>query len=204
MKKEELHKIAPILSGISPKKFGFKVPQVYFDSFEDGVIAEILSKNINIKKGVYKTSQNYFENIEDIVLTKLKAQSLTKDHINSVPDRYFDSIENKVFEKLNSKPKIKSIKNISKYLAPIAIAASFLIIFLINNNSTSQITFESLAATEIEEFINNGEIDYDLETLSSVFSDFEVNNVDSIELLSDSDVFNYLNNSDLEEFIYEN
>ncbi|WP_111708469.1 hypothetical protein [Lutibacter citreus] len=203
MKKEELHIIAPTLSEISPKKIGFKIPNGYFNSVEDSVIAQIRSENIGVKNNAYKTPVNYFNEIEDIVLTKLKAESLTENTTNSVPDEYFNTIEDKVFKKLNSKPKVISINRISRYLAPIAIAASFLILFLINNNN-SKITFDTLAAAEIEEFINNGEVDYDLETLSVVFPDVEINNVNSINSLSDSDVFEYLNESDLEEFIYEN
>ena len=107
---------------------------------------------------------------------------------------YIDSIKNVVDY---------FIKSITKYIAPIAIAASFLIIFLLNNNSR-EITFESIASKEIEEFIDLGHIDYDAESLTIIFPNIELDDNNFISSLSENDVLEYLNENDLEELFYEN
>ncbi len=174
MNKNELHNIAPILSELSLKESGFKVPNNYFNSIENAVFAEILASEINVEKPNFNT-----------------------------PENYFNSLEDKVIDKINSKPKVISLKKITKYIAPIAIAASFLIIFLINKNSTN-ITFESIASSEIEEFIDLGNIDYDAESLAIIFPNVELDDTNFISSLSDSDVLEYLNENNLEELFYEN
>ncbi len=203
MNKNELHNIAPILSELSLKESGFKVPNNYFNSIENAVFAEILASEINVEKPNFNTPENYFNTFEDLVIAKLKTQSLQLENNNTVPENYFNSLEDKVIDKINSKPKVISLKKITKYIAPIAIAASFLIIFLINKNSTN-ITFESIASSEIEEFIDLGNIDYDAESLAIIFPNVELDDTNFISSLSDSDVLEYLNENNLEELFYEN
>jgi len=203
MNKKELHKIAPTLSELSLKKSGFNVPNSYFNSIEDSVFAEIIASEINTEKPDFKTPEHYFNTLEDIVITKLNTQNLQLENNNTVPENYFNTLEDRVIDRLNKKPKVTKLKSITKYIAPIAIAASFLIIFLLNNNSR-EITFESIASAEIEEFIDLGHIDYDAESLTTVFPDIELDDNNFISSLSENDVLEYLNENDLEELFYEN
>jgi Glu-tRNA(Gln) amidotransferase subunit E-like FAD-binding protein len=203
MNKKEVHKIAPILGKISHKNHGFNVPSSYFNTIEDSVLAEIKASKLNLNKITYKTPDAYFNTIEDLVITKLKSQSLQKVTTNSIPEGYFEKLEDQVLNKIKDTSKVRTLKNISKYVAPIAIAASFLIVFLLNNN-TNTITFENLATSEIEEFIESGALNYDAESLATIFPEVTLEGTSYITTLSDTDVINYLNENDLEGLLLEN
>lgn len=204
MKKQKLHKVAPILSSIS-KKSGFSIPNDYFETFEVDVLSKIKTKELNaeIDKSTFKTPENYFDTVEDIVLAKLKAESLQPKENTNIPDNYFDTIEDAVISKLKTPKKIISLKTVSKYFAPIAIAASLLLIFTLNTHKDS-VTFESLATAEIEQFIDYGMIDIDTQTLASTFSDIEIKTEEFDLSLTDTEVLNYLTDEDLETFMYQN
>ena len=202
MNKIEVHKMAPTLSKIA-SNHGFNVPDTYFNTVEDGVFAEINASKINTDKTIYKTPDTYFESIEDLVVTKIKVGIFQKETSRSVPESYFETLEDTVFNRIKETSKVSTLKKLSKYVAPIAIAASFLIIFILNSTSNN-ITFETLATSEIEEFIENGNINYDAESLASIFPEVTLEETNYISALSDSDVLNYLNENDLETLIIEN
>jgi hypothetical protein len=204
MTNKDLNKIAPTLGKITTKETGFQVPENYFGSIEDGVIADIKSKNLNIQTNTpnFITPNNYFDSLEDIVISKLKAQTFKTDKNTTIPENYFDNLEENVLSKLKYQSKVIILKKIAKYVAPLAIAASFLLIFLLTNNS-QDISFESITSLEIEEFVENGSIDFDAESLTLVFPDIELDDTDFISSISDSDVLDYLNKSEIEELFFE-
>ncbi len=204
MKKQKLHKVAPLLNSIS-KKSGFTTPNDYFDTLEIDILSKIKTEELNseIDKNTFKTPDAYFDTIEDIVIAKLKAESFQNKENIEVPNNYFDTLEDTVISKLKPPKKIISLKTVSKYLAPIAIAASLLLIFTLNTNK-DKVTFDSLATAEIEQFIDYGIIDIDTQTLASTFSDIEIKTEEFDLSLTDSEVLNYLTDEDLETFIYLN
>lgn len=203
MKKEEVHKMAPTLSKIGHKDRGFNVPSTYFNTVEDGVFAEINTSKLNTDKPIYKTPDTYFETVKNSVVTKPKAQTFYNEITHSIPEGYFETLEDQVFNKIEKTSKVRTLTKLSKYVAPIAIAASLLIIFILNSTSNN-ITFETLATSEIEEFIENGNIYYDAESLASIFPEVTIEDTNYISTLSDSAVLNYLNEKDLETLIIEN
>ncbi len=203
MNKKEVHKIAPNLSKIGNKKHGFSVPDTYFNTIEDGVLAEINTSKIILDKTNYKIPDNYFNNVEDTIISKLKIEALEKEATNSIPEGYFETLEDRVLEKIKETSKVKTLKRISKYIAPIAIAASFLLVFLLNNTPNT-ITFNDLTTTEIEEFIDNDMLYYDAESIALVFPDVTLEDTNFISTLSDTEVENYLNENDLESLLLEN
>ena len=206
MNKNDLHKIAPLLSKIALNKTPFEAPKKYFDTVEDAVLAKIMAETIqsNKSKNTFKTPDNYFDSIENIVIAKLKAESLHNNDSNTIPESYFDSIEDNVLNKLNRNPKGNFIKvRFLKYVAPLAIAASLLLIFILNNN-TKSVSFDSLTFTEIEYWINEGSIDIDEYNISALYAEVEINNDINSTLLSDDEVLDYLYEEDLDEIIYDN
>ncbi len=207
MKRKDLHTIAPKLSEISLKKIGFEIPKDYFDFIEDAVIAELKAEYF-LKKGnkkAFKTSDNYFDSIEDIVIAKLKAEAIHNNNKGTImPENYFQTIEDKVLTEIKTAPKVISLKSrFIKFAAPIAIAASLLLIFVVNKNSKT-VTFDSLASSEIETWIDNGGMDIDALSIVSIYPDIELNNEIYSASLSDDEVLEYLNEEYLDEIIFEN
>ena len=207
MKKKDLHKIAPKLSEILLNKIGFEIPENYFKTVEDAVIAELKSEDLQNKiyHKPFRIPEDYFNSIEEIVISKLKAEAIYNKNDNAaIPENYFDSIEKTIFTKIKATPKIISLKNrFTKFAVPITIAASLLLFFILNNTSTA-VTFDSLASSEIENWINNGSIDIDALNITSIYPEIELNNEIYSSLLSDDEVLEYLYEEDLDEIIYEN
>jgi len=206
MKKEDLHKIAPILSEISLNNNGFEIPENYFKTIEDSVIAKLKTEKLPKERehNPFKTPENYFETIEDIIITKLKAEAIHGKSNTSIPEKYFDSIEETVLTKIKDKTALISLRNkLTKIIAPLAIAASLLLLFMLKNDS-NKITFDSLASTEIEDWINNGSIDIDASSIISLYPEIELNNEMLSINISDDEILEYLYKEDLDEIIYEN
>ena len=208
MNKKDLHKIAPKLSEISLHKIGFEIPENYFETIEDAVMAEIKAKNIAHKKtsDTFKTPENYFSSVEDIVIAKLKAEAIqnTVENTSKIPENYFSSIEDAISTKLKTNSKVISLKSkFARVVAPLAIAASLLLIFILKNDTTT-LTFDSLTSSDIENWIDNGGIDIDALSIASIYPEIELNNDMYSATLSDNEVLNYLYEEDLDEIIYEN
>ncbi|WP_456379594.1 hypothetical protein [Lutibacter sp.] len=206
MKKKDLHKVAPKLSEISLKKSGFEIPSTYFETIEDGVIATLNAEKFSFikPKESFQTPKNYFNSIEDIVITKLKAEALNTKNSNTIPENYFETLENKVISEIKTTPKVISLKSrFIKFAAPIAIAASLLLIFILNNTSTN-VTFASLSSSEIENWIDNGSIDIDALTIASLYPEIELNDEIYSDSLSNEEVLEYLYQENLENILYEN
>lgn len=206
MKKENLHKKNFKISNKPPLKSGFYVPTNFFDTIENTVWADIkASKFQKTIDNSFNTPKNYFNNLENKIVAKLKSEALQKNKSTSeIPDNYFDTLENRVFEKIKNETKESSFKNkLIKLVAPIAIAASLALIFVLNNN-TKMVTFENLATSEIENWVENSFIDMDILISSSFYAEIDLDANYFSESLSDSDYIDYLSDEELELILYEN
>ncbi len=205
MKKGKLHKIAPKLSEISSKS-AFKVPKKYFKQVEDTLMFELKSKNFKAKQDEFSTPDGYFDQVEDLVITKLKATALQdKDQSSVILEDYFDKVEDSIIDQLNSKSKSFPLnKNILKYLVPVAVAASLMLIVVLNTKNDPVVTFDSLATSEIESFIDEGMIDIDAESLAMVFPDVDIENDGFESSLTNDEVLEYLNDTNLENLTFDN
>ncbi|MDV7188050.1 hypothetical protein R3X25_12220 [Lutibacter sp. TH_r2] len=209
MENKELHKIAPTLSKLKEKGTGFTVPENYFNTTEEHIIREFKLKKItkNNLTSEFKTPKNYFESLENNVLSNLHLEKLQPKNKLEVPDNYFDSIEDNVFEKLKiqqKQPKVISLKQrLTKILVPVAIAASLLLIFTLTTNSNNN-SFEAIATTEIENWIDNGQVDIDAYQLASIYNDIEIDDNFIAETISEDDLMEYLNDENIEQLILAN
>jgi hypothetical protein len=208
MNKKDLHKIAPKLSELSLKKSGFEIPDKYFDTIEDAVFAELKADKFQKKsqKETFKTPDDYFDNVEDIVIAKLKAEAIQNKNIynTETPKDYFNSVDETIFSKIKTETKVVSLKNrLTKIIAPLAIAASLLLIFTLNNQEKS-ITFESLATSDIENWIYNGNVEIDALSIASIYPNIEISDIIYTSTVTEEEYIDYLNSEDLELIMYEN
>lgn len=206
MKNNKLHKTGSKLSEISLKSSGFNVPDNYFDTIEDAVLSEIIVINIESTKNkkAFKTPDNYFKSVEDLVIIKLKSEVIQNENNQKIPEDYFTSFEDTILNKLDTNLEIASKRRkIIKLIAPLAIAASLLLTFVLRTNS-STISFDSITSTEIETWITEGHIDANEYNIASVFEDIELD-IEFISLtLKDDEVLDYLYNEDIDDFIFKN
>ena len=164
-------------------------------------IAPKLFELKSMKTG-FEVPNGYFESLEDKVLSKIKSEAN-----NDIPEGYFDTIENRVFEKIkNEEPKVISLKNrFVKLAAPLAIAASILLLITLQLFNTNQEdVFANLETSEIETWINNDDLDLETFEITSVYSDANFENIELDDSYSDNDLIEYLDDIDLESLILTN
>jgi hypothetical protein len=208
MKKENKHSNFKLTKNLKNNE-AFKVPVGYFNTVEDGVFAQVKAEklHVNSSKNAFKTPKNYFNSVEDIVIAKLKAEVLNKTKTdNQIPDEYFNSIEGSILSKIKSENKSKVIplkSRILKYMVPIAIAASFLLIIVLNNNSKT-LSFDSLASDDIVNYFENDNAAFDPLTVASLYTESELDNETISAAITNDEVVDYLSEEDLEQITYEN
>jgi len=185
------------------KENPFKIPKGYFDTVEDDVFAEISAENFPKKDG-FSNPSGYFENVENKIIKKLHDD---EGHIKTgfeVPENYFESLEKKVITNISSadKPsKVIDFKSIVlKRIIPIAVAASLLLIIYLNSNNENT-TFESIASSDIELWIENDLITLDADDIAEVYKDTEL---DTQEIFEENELEDYLIGIDVESLLYEN
>ena len=203
MESKELKNIAPELYKLKQLETGFEVPKGYFESLEDGVLLKISTSNFD-KELPFKTPKNYFETIEDKVITTVKSNE--QENNFSIPENYFETIEDRVFEKINQEPKVINIKTkFVRTFLPIAAAASLLLFLTLklSDNKSPQDHLANLESSEIENWINNGDLELNSFEIASVYED---ENFDDLELnqLNDDKLVEYLNDIDIESLILTN
>ncbi|MDC9723315.1 MAG: hypothetical protein PSN34_11195 [Urechidicola sp.] len=164
-------------------------------------IAPKLSELKAMKTG-FEVPNGYFESLEDKVISKIKS-----DVIKDIPEGYFDTIEDRVFEKIKREdPKVISLKSrLVKIAAPLAIAASILLLITLQLFKTSnEDIFANLETSEIETWINNGDLDLNTFEITSVYNDANFENIELYDSYSDNDLLEYLDDIDLESLILTN
>lgn len=157
--------------------------------------------NRNLKESAFKTPEDYFESVEASVFDKLVTEKFPEKEGFTTPQSYFDTVEQSIFEKTVSK-KGKVIRLNSffvKRFLPVAAAASLLILVLLNYNS-KQLTFETLATSDIENWIDQGLVEVDPYQLAEVYSDVDLN---PDYQTNDEEIIEYLDGTDIEELIIE-
>lgn len=139
--------------------------------------------NKSNKNNGFKTPENYFEGLTDRLLDKLSEENsvLPKDDGFVVPDGYFDSLNEKITNGLSGEETkvipLKSYRNY--YYAAASIAAVALVIFGLQWNTSETLTFESLAATDIENYFENNDYDLSAYEIAEVIpiAELEINDI---------------------------
>ena len=133
------------------------------------------------KKNPFRTPEGYFEALSDKVMERLseegEAARASKNASGfTVPDGYFENIGESIRQQLkvrgvpsdvthpetirSDKAKIISLHPYKKYLyAAASVAAIFLLVFSFNREASPEITFDDLAATEIEGYFEENPLD---------------------------------------------
>ncbi len=162
------------------------------------------------KKSGFKTPEGYFEGFTDDLLNKMSKEtsSLPKEGRFKVPEGYFDNLNKEVLEKITEKEsKVISLKSYRKYFyAAASVAAILLLVFSIQWRDKSSFTFDDLASTDIEIYLEDNELGLSSYELAELLltEDLDVNEILNSEL-DDENIIDYLedNIDDIDELNLE-
>ena len=140
---QEINKSEAFLKSVLQNSTGFSVPKDYFDTAEDRFSSFLIEKELPEETGFF------------------------------VPENYFQTVEKSILKKTGFKKEIKVISLKSKFLKyiPVAAVASIALFLSINyftSSNDSEINFDLLERTDIENWIveNSNELsDKDFITL---------------------------------------
>ncbi|SHI58689.1 hypothetical protein [Aquimarina spongiae] len=210
MKKDKLHK----------DNGGFKIPDGYFETFEDRLQEAIASEtdtsptlDTKISSG-FTAPDGYFDHVEESITKAITSQEEEKsilDHkISSgfgTPESYFESLEEKVLQKATKEvPKGKVISIFSKrnllYISGIAAMIAIIISVSITKGNTDLTDINTLELADIQEYFAEGNVELSNEDIASLL-DEETNYTDVFEEkeISEEELLEYLSEEDLEDDI---
>jgi len=181
---------------------GFKTPKGYFKDVEDSVLVKISLGEFPKKEG-FDIPAGYFDNVENNIFDRITVDTNSKKQSLNVPTGYFDTLEDRVFEKIQKetiqKPKVINLKSrLIKVLAPVSIAASLLLVFVLNYNNETPFSFENVAASDIEQWIEDDLISLDSYQIAEVYNDVALEDEFSDD---DLEVLDYINGTDIESVL---
>ncbi|UCD60405.1 MAG: hypothetical protein JSV59_11015 [Flavobacteriaceae bacterium] len=163
------------------------------------------------KKGSgFKIPKGYFEGFTDDLLGKMSEEtsSIPDEAGFEVPEGYFDNLNKKILEKVTEKEsKVIRLKPYRKYFYVAASVAAILILVLsIQQKGDVSFTFDDLARTDIENYIEENELELSSYELAEVLltEELEVNDILGNEL-DDENIIDYLedNIDDIDELNLE-
>ena len=149
------------------------------------------------KNSGFKTPEGYFEGFTDDLLNKMskEASSLPNKDGFKIPEGYFDSLNKEVLEKVTEKEiKVIRLQAYKKYFyAAASVAAIVLFVLSIQWRDKSSFTFDDLARTDIEIYLEENDLGLSSYELAEVLltEEMEVNDILNIEL-DDENIIDYL------------
>lgn len=153
---------------------GFKIPEGYFDTFEDELFATIAEEDLPKHTG-FTTPDSYFEVVEDQIMATIKASDTPEVSIEK-------------------RPKVISLfrKQTLGYVA--AVAASIVLVFsLVNQEKSVSEQLDNLQFATVDTYIDAGNLSIDQYDMASYLSDTDIENLSyEDELFSEENLKEYL------------
>ncbi|MCW5517053.1 hypothetical protein [Muriicola sp. Z0-33] len=150
------------------------------------------------KNSGFKTPENYFEGFNDRLSERLKEDesTLPENAGLKVPEGYFDSLNEQITDKLQQTTSTKVVKlypHRKYYLAAAAIAALFILVLGIQQFGDKELTFDSLANSDIENYLDNTDLGLSSYEIAEVVAldDIAIDNILEHELIEES-IIDYL------------
>lgn len=155
------------------------------------------NKNIaqNIPNG-FKVPKNYFESFEDDLFQKL---ALNSDDVSSngtgytVPETYFNNVDEKLLDIVNSTQPVKVIKLLTykNFAYTASIAAALILMFGLVFNKQKSLDFETLEFATLHYYIETA--DFSTNDIASLLNDDELSSEIILqEIISDEAIETYL------------
>jgi hypothetical protein len=162
-------------------------------------------KDTSDKSG-FKLPENYFENFENRLFNKIESETLPKETGFKAPNRYFENLEDSVLQKLHTQEKSHKLISLNPrmtliYLTAIAACLVIIVTTLIENESIVR-QMESIKTGAIETYIDEGYLDLENDEIFALFDNEDLNNINfESDLFSEESLEDYLLENNIEETI---
>ncbi len=143
----------------------------------------------------FKVPEGYFETFEERLFSKIAEENFPKTAGFKVPDTYFEKLDNRVVASVSVKNPGKVIKLFpQKYFGyAAAIAACLLIGFTLFTNNASNSSLDALQLAAIDNYIEEGNLNFDLYDLTSYLEDKDIQEIDfEMQQFSEDNLEDYL------------
>lgn len=112
-------------------------------------------------KSGFKIPGGYFEDLDSRLFIKMEEQNLPKGSGLKVPESYFSSLEEQVFSRMNPGNKVKPLFPSKWTLYASAVAACFIIGFILFKNFNQENLWKNVQISVIDEYIEEGNLNID-------------------------------------------
>lgn len=157
----------------------------------------------HIKKTGFKVPENYFEDFEDILLSELKLKETISKSGFAVPQNYFESLEQRINDTIKKDKEVKVIKLFTwrKALFTASIAASLILMFNVLYNKKEIVSMNTIETVSIENYILTEDLESN--EIASLFSNDDLSDLNLNNMSFNSETLeNYvIDNLEIEDII---
>jgi hypothetical protein len=147
----------------------------------------------------FKTPEDYFDSFTDNLMTKLSEELTIEKKVDgfTIPDAYFDSLYQNIQNKIHTpESKVIKLNALKKYYYVAAVAAVVLIFIGISLTNKTEITFDDIAISDIENYFDDNDLDMSTYELAQMLPIDELEIKDIIDTqLNDENIIDYIDNS---------
>lgn len=147
----------------------------------------------------FKTPEDYFNSFTDNLMIKLSEELTIEKKVDgfTIPDTYFDSLYQNIQNKIHTpESKVIKLNAFKKYYYVAAVAAVVLIFIGISLTNKTEITFDDIAISDIENYFDDNELDMSTYELAQMLPIDELEIKDIIDTqLNDENIIDYIDNS---------
>jgi hypothetical protein len=147
----------------------------------------------------FKTPEDYFNSFTDNLMIKLSEELTIEKKVDgfTIPDTYFDSLYQNIQNKTHTpESKVIKLNALKKYYYVAAVAAVVLIFIGISLTNKTEITFDDIAISDIENYFDDNELDMSTYELAQMLPIDELEIKDIIDTqLNDENIIDYIDNS---------
>lgn len=153
----------------------------------------------------FKVPEGYFENFEEQIFSKISEEKFPKSTGFNVPQKYFENLEQRIFIPAEKSKKVIPLFPRKYFGYAAAVAACLIIGLTIFINKTDPQDLNTLQWSFIDSYIEDGNLNLDLYDLTTMINDSDISGIEVQELeFSQSDLEDYLfENIDTEILINE-
>jgi hypothetical protein len=157
----------------------------------------------NFNQSGFTVPDGYFDGIEDAVFSKITEDTIPKETGFTVPENYFETLEEQVVSKIAPHRKRGKLRSLIVRFTTSAAAVLLLIFGISQYNQTTSITFDSLTTTEINDWIIEEGISIDSYEIADI-TETTSSYSNFPESISDQELNDYLDTTDSDFLFIEN